>query len=1036
MITISAKDTGGKSKYEDVRVLEFGKIVDSHAFLPDMSKRIAKEIAQLELMNKNFNSQLKKDPLGQPTEDEQRDMLLLVKNVIFTCMNEQPRIEQQMEVLVEALSYVHKQGVSTDKMDNDMKQCFENFAEVKKQLPVAAERILPVQEREGNKIKENISTFTLATKVSQRDFGELPFNKFENGVESSYDTIMETKKKLLDMDKEMETLISYATVFEFPQLTDEARTQMDQLHSDLNSMLQLWHMVSMVDMEMDDWSKTLWNDIDVEKMEDGTKAFYKQLRALDKVVKTSNTYVELERKVKGFLTALPLVTDLRHRSMRPRHWDMLRDLTGKAFDETSPSFDLKTLITLHLDEFEEDVGEIVNRAQKEEKMEQALEKITKTWKTLEFQFSQHKDTDIFMIKLSEEDFETLEDHQLQVQNMMGSRYLATFEQEVTGWQKNLSNVADVVGLMTEIQRTWAYLETLFIGSEEVKKELPVDAERFVGIDVDVKKVLKDISGIKNAVEACCKDEGLIKNLEATQGKLEMCEKSLANYLEQKRRIFPRFYFVSTSDLLDILSNGNDPVKVNFHVDKIIAAIATLDLVAGATSSDRPSAIGFESSVGVEHIELPKPYKIEGRVEVYMQNIIDETVKALRACLKISNENFVKDSTEVWVKREPNQIILTTSLTFFTLHMEQTFDKISAGDDQAMKAMWQFKVDGLTGLIELVRTKLTKAERMKIMCLITLDAHSRDISFNLMEAKVTERTQFEWQSQLRFEWREKENDCYINIVDGEFTYSFEYIGNGARLVITPLTDRIYVTATQALKLCMGCAPAGPAGTGKTETTKDLAAMMAVCIYVFNCAPEMDYRSLGDIWKGLGASGAWGCFDEFNRLIAEVLSVCSTQYKCILDALVAKRETFVLDGAELKINYSVGAYITMNPGYLGRTPLPESLKALFRPVTVVVPDFALICENMLMSEGYTQARLLGVKFINLYTLCGDLLSKAKHYDWGLRAIKSVLRVAGDFKRNEPEVSELALLFRALRDFNIPKIVGDDWIVFQGLLGKKFS
>ena len=549
------------------------------------------------------------------------------------------------------------------------------------------------------------------------------------------------------------------------------------------------------------------------------------------------------------------------------------------------------------------------------------------------------------------------------------------------------------------------------------------------------QVLNDIRGIKNAVQACNKDPDLIKKLESTQSKLEMCEKSLANYLEQKRRIFPRFYFVSTSDLLDILSNGNDPVKVNFHTDKIIAAIATLDLEAGATSDDRPSAVGFESSVGVEHITLPKKFKIQGRVEYYMQDIINETVKALRECLKTSNENFVKDSTEVWVKREPNQIILTTSLTFFTLKMEETFTQIAAGDSDAMRKMWQFKIDGLTGLIDLVRTKLTKAERMKIMCLITLDAHSRDIASNLLRDNVTERTQFEWQSQLRFEWREKENNCFINIVDAEFTYYFEYIGNGARLVITPLTDRIYVTATQALKLCMGCAPAGPAGTGKTETTKDLAAMMAVCIYVFNCAPEMDYRSLGDIWKGLGASGAWGCFDEFNRLIAEVLSVCSTQYKCILDALVAGRDKFILDGAELVLNKSVGAYITMNPGYLGRTPLPESLKALFRPVTVVVPDFALICENMLMSEGYTQARLLGVKFINLYTLCGDLLSKAKHYDWGLRAIKSVLRVAGDFKRNEPEVSELALLFRALRDFNTPKIVGDDWIVFQGLLGDLF-
>ena len=216
-------------------------------------------------------------------------------------------------------------------------------------------------------------------------------------------------------------------------------------------------------------------------------------------------------------------------------------------------------------------------------------------------------------------------------------------------------------------------------------------------------------------------------------------------------------------------------------------------------------------------------------------------------------------------------------------------------------------------------------------------------------------------------------------------------------------------------------------------------------------------MGDIWKGLGASGgkrliihtylfrlqvfltfflaAWGCFDEFNRLIAEVLSVCSTQYKCVLDSIKANRPTFVLDGAELKLNPSCGAYITMNPGYLGRTALPESLKVLFRPVTVVVPDFALICENMLMAEGFTQAKLLGTKFINLYTLCADLLSKAMHYDWGLRAIKSVLRVAGDFKRNEPEVSELALLFRALRDFNIPKIVGDDFIIFAGILGDLF-
>jgi dynein heavy chain len=127
--------------------------------------------------------------------------------------------------------------------------------------------------------------------------------------------------------------------------------------------------------------------------------------------------------------------------------------------------------------------------------------------------------------------------------------------------------------------------------------------------------------------------------------------------------------------------------------------------------------------------------------------------------------------------------------------------------------------------------------------------------------------------------------------------------------------------------------------------------------------------------------------------------------------------------------------MNPGYLGRAELPEGLKALFRPITVVVPDLELICENMLMAEGFVEAKLLAKKFTTLYFLCRDLLSKQLHYDWGLRAIKSVLVVAGVFKRNEPTVSEQALLMRALRDFNLPKIAYADLDIFFGLLGDLF-
>ncbi|KAJ8873730.1 hypothetical protein PR048_024564, partial [Dryococelus australis] len=206
-----------------------------------------------------------------------------------------------------------------------------------------------------------------------------------------------------------------------------------------------------------------------------------------------------------------------------------------------------------------------------------------------------------------------------------------------------------------------------------------------------------------------------------------------------------------------------------------------------------------------------------------------------------------------------------------------------------------------------------------------------------------------------------------------------------------------------------------------------------------------QSCGNIYKGLAQTGAWGCFDEFNRITVEVLSVVAVQVKSVQDAIRDKKKTFNFMGEMINLCPTVGIFITMNPGYAGRTELPENLKALFRPCAMVVPDFELICEIMLVAEGFQDAKILARKFITLYTLCKELLSKQDHYDWGLRAIKSVLVVAGSLKvsttaalqtiRGDPGRPEEEVLMRALRDFNVPKIVTDDVPVFMGLIGDLF-
>eukprot|EP00762_Andalucia_godoyi_P000343 ANDGO_03199.mRNA.1 Dynein beta chain len=911
---------------------------------------------------------------------------------------------------------------------------------LKKKTFSRREELSPLQDQEAKKVKDQMLGFNDKVSVFRSGFQQNAPFEFDVGVEQAYDSLDEQQLRLCDIEKDAKSLQNLQELFE---LNQSEYKELSQCRSDIVDLKGLWDFISLSMNQFSSWMSTSFKSVDVDYLVEETKKLMKDVKKFPSRVKFWGCYTGLEKSVANMLVALPLVQELRSPAMRDRHWKgLLRETkTPGSINPDDDSFSLKNLLDLGLHRFEVEVLDIVDRAKKELGIEKNLKKIEETWVGMVLAYEHDEALKTYKVADVGEIVEVLEDNQVMLQNMQANKFVEYFDSEVKKWLRTLGMVMDVITLWTEVQRSWSNLYPIFILSADIREQLPNDSKRFSGTDAVFRQMMEVAKDVSNVVEVCTHDtvrhgmkrqDDMYSILSEMQGDLEKCEKALSDYLETKRRAFPRFYFVSSSDLVDILSKGSTPHLIMKHMSKLIDSVDTLDF---RMDGEQPTKIAYNMiSKEGEEVPLAEDFNCEGAVEDWLTGLIKAVADTLRAQMGDAYSSFSDLSREQFLRAFPAQLAVVAARIWWTFEVNKAFERLEEGDENAMKEYNKAQVEMLNNLADVVAMDLDGNMRRKVITLITVEVHARDVVTKLVESKVDSPAVFDWQSQLRYTWSD-EKGCVINIADAVFYYNYEYIGNCGCLVITPLTDRCYITLTQALRLIMGGAPAGPAGTGKTETTKDLARALGNACYVFNCSEQMDYRSLGNIFKGLCMTGAWGCFDEFNRIPIEVLSVVATQFKSILDALSAKKTGFVFQGEDITLISTVGVFITMNPGYKGRTELPENLKALFRPCAMVVPDLENICEIMLASEGFKGAKGLAKKFVTLYMLNRELLSKQDHYDWGLRAIKSVLVIAGSLKRAEPSLSEELILMRALRDTNMAKLARDDIEIFKGLISDLF-
>lgn len=923
------------------------------------------------------------------------------------------------------------------------------------------EEILPMQIESVNSLKLELDDFCSLIRAFRNDFRKnAPFN-FDGDFSTAYSMIDNYASQVDKLEMKLLRFHEYEDLFELEKSTFP---EIDNTNTELKQLKKLWDFKALATYIHCSWRESPWKTINAVDLEDQNKQLRKQLKALGSALsgtKGWKLYQNIEGMIDVMNVALPLIGELHSEAMRSRHWTSLAQICNvKDINPNEDNFILGNMISLNLHLRKEPVDELVEIAKKEQKIENKLKEIENVWANMELEFCPHKDTGVFVPKPSEEVVEGIESHQMELQGIFSmGKFMEYFKHRVVSWQKQLRTVDDTLRMWILVSKSWASLEAIFLASADIRSQLPEDTKRFEEIDTDFKALMKDAIGDVNCFNACSVN-GRYELLVGMRERLELCQKSLNDYLDIKKKIFPRFYFVSSVALLDILANGRTPPKIMPYLSDCYDALANLSFVRTSDGIISSTAVHEMISKDGERVALHKTFTMSGEVERYLNSLTVVMQDSLKTILSDALEKAagweIETPRHEWLFNYPAQLCITGTQIYWTDETQLALEEYEGGQENAVKRYFQLCNSRLSSLINLVVGDLTNDDRTKIISLITMDVHSRDVVDRLIRQKVQGPAAFAWQQQLRFEWEQSTKDVNVKICDFHCKYFYEWVGNTGRLVITPLTDRCYITLTMGLKLFLGGAPAGPAGTGKTETTKDLARALAIPCYVFNCSDQMNFQSMGDIFRGLVQTGAWGCFDEFNRIPIEVLSVVATQVKTIQDAIVkysnpenrddefkclpsgtppVKVGEFDFMGDIISLIPTCGFWITMNPGYAGRTELPENLKVLFRSCAMIRPDMKLIQENMLMAEGFQTARALSVKFNTLYELCSTLLSKQPHYDWGLRAVKSVLRVAGGMKRANPDLDEAQVLMRALRDFNTPKIPNQDIPIFLRLIDDLF-
>ena len=457
---------------------------------------VTRKLTQVESLMRQVSDGVQID-----VHDGDSETLKRVLGYIHQVRSKERSTNKMFEPLRAAVAVLKKHGKSLD--EQELKLLSEapmKWESVVNMVYKVKEKVNVLQNDEVDKIKQKVANFNLELLDFREQFkDEAPFH-YEIEVHEAYDDIYMFHRRINQMEVKAAKLTDLEKVFE---LTVSKHLEIKKNRSENKLLKQIWDMVGIVRTTFADWRKTPWNKIDTDVLISESNKLKRQIALLSPEVRSWPVYEGLVAEVKNLSVVLPMVDLLHSPFMQDRHWDQIKKATHKNF-EKGEDFCLADLLELELHKYVDDVEYIVELAKKESNIASQLEKIDLKWVGLKLDFGVHpKKADLQVIHRPDEILSTLEEHMSQLQNMQGQgKYVEHFIDRVTMWQQRLNVVETVLNNWLDVQKKWGSLEPIYVGSMDIKTQLPEDSNRFEEIDATWRDLMLHAAETPMVLNAC------------------------------------------------------------------------------------------------------------------------------------------------------------------------------------------------------------------------------------------------------------------------------------------------------------------------------------------------------------------------------------------------------------------------------------------------------------------------------------------------------------------------------------------------------